>query len=407
MTRAEQRIIEHQAIRLQVIALQFEEAILQFKQTLKMHGPHVGLLCDFAGCYYEMGQFQDCWEIVEKIKEEFSNAEKQLSANSKYRTLLILGKFYEEMAEPQMAIDSYKDAINYTFTLENEKWIYANEIRILSYFGKTSDLHKKYLALTSMNNTADNLKIEILHGLMWAEWALFGHEHARQRWVHSQKQQSNEIDNRLLARDFTELSILSNAHREKDFLLATSLLATKSPLDYDKALLSLLAPEQDINIDEYNLSPMMKIRLVLLKLFLSKNINERNEHFKKYSFLIKNQSKSAQVLFRMLIASSEVKESLLIINKSDKTIDFADRSALKITNLQVKFLSSFVSKSDFTLEELSHELWQTNDIEHTYHRLRMLIYKLNDQLTHLLGFVPFEIKKEGVTAHSKLQVQLK
>ncbi|MGZ3768537.1 MAG: tetratricopeptide repeat protein [Bdellovibrio sp.] len=408
MSAALERTTRHKAIREMMMLSKYSEAISAFKETIETCGPHIGLLCDYASCYYEMGQFSECWEILKRIHEEYKIAEPLLSEDTKKRTLIMLAKFYEEAAEPSMALSFYSQALSYCKSLDDKKWIYINELRLLSFFSKSAGLHSKYLVVTEMKDIVDNLKVETLHGLMWAEWALFGYQQALNRWQLCLKENLNQIDKRLLARDFLEISISAGHVNDEEQIYARSLLADVSPLDYDTSLISILDRESGKNLDELALSSMMKLRLLILQIHSSQNISTKIELRRKYLFLTSALSPESRSLFERIEPSFNVSMPVMVtLNLSSKKLSLMNGDKVKITSLQQKFLSSLSGNSSRNIDELSQSLWQLDGSESTYHRLRMLIYKLNDSLHPLLGFIPFEIKKDGAFINPSLQIEIK
>lgn len=408
MNKTQERIVKHKTIREMMVLSNYSEAISAFKEALATCGPHVGLLCDYASCFYEMGRFFECWEIVKRIHEEYEISEPLLCGDSKRRTLIALAKFYEEAAEPSMALKLYTQALPHCNTLIDKKWVYINELRLLSFFSKYDDLNAKYLAVTEMKDIGENLKVETLHGLMWAEWALFGYQQARNRWRLCLNENLNEMDKRLLARDFLEISIYSGHTDEEEQLNARKLLADAPSLDYDKGLVSIIDGGTGKNLDELSLSIMMKLRLLILQIRLSQDSSRQIELKRKYIFLTGALSHESCNLFKRIEPSLNSSVPVVMtLNFSSKKIVLPSGSSMKITNLQQKFLSSFRGSSSCNLDDLSQSLWQISGSESTYHRLRMLVYKLNDGLQPLLGFIPFEIKKEGAFVNPGLQIELK
>lgn len=410
MSNTALRIQRHAAIRELVISSRFEQALIEFEKTIQLYGPHIGLLCDYAGCYYESGQYQECWILVQKIEEEYSNNREILSIDSQRRTLLFLGKLYEEMAEPALALQSYTQAESLEVSVEDHKWIFANQLRLYSYFNKKSLLQQKYETTLELNKSVANLQIESIHSLMWAEWSLFGYQQALNYWLTAQTLEMNVLDKRIFSRDFIEISILSNITNTLDQILAQEMLLQSNPQDYDFALISLLNfdCEKNLNLIPLSLSTMMRLKLLLLNFRLSKNKNEQIELRKKYLFLIEGRSKEAQEFFKGIdISIDSQMERFITVHVSDKTLHFENGEPIKMTRLQIQLLSSFISANKVNLDVLSKNLWQTEQTESIYHRLRMLIYKINDVLNPLLGFIPFEIKKEGVSAHSLLKIKVK
>lgn len=404
---AQLRKQKHSEIRKLIVEEKLSEALSEFKNVIHTLGTHIGLLCDYAGCFYEMGRFHECWEVVKTVEQEYNIAKWKLSEDSQRRTLFFLGKFYEEMAEPAIALNYFHQALNLCDTLDEKKWVFSNELRLLSYFQRKGDLQKKYLAITEMKSSSVSLKIETLHGLMWAEYILFGYEQATSRWKLSMELPMNKMDKRLINRDFIEICILSE-HMNCEYLKAAqSYLLQEVQLDYDKALIAILKNNIDFNIDELSLSVMMRVRLLLLQIKLSASEVRQSELRKKYFYLLEHLSKESQDLFKRInIRLCENSLFQLILHVADKKLIFSDKTSLKLTSMQVKFLTSIADKKSISLEQVSQKIWEMEDTLNTYHRLRMLVYKLNNSLLPFIGLTAFEVKKEGIFVHEQVSFKI-
>lgn len=394
MSRAQLRKARHVRAREMMVQGQLEEALGFFEGTINELGPHVGLLSDYAACFYELGRFEECWDAVDRLRNEFIKVIQLLSEDSKKRTLLSLGKFHEEMAEPVAALAYYDEALLLCSSLEEKKWIYANQLRLLAFYGRASDLQKKYRAVTELFDVEDNLKIEILHGLMWADWGLFGYEQAQQRWKSLQKLDLNNMDVRLMARDFLEISILAGRIDNEDCRRARGILLEGEPLDYDRALLVVLSSDDSEELDELRLSIMMKIRLTLFKLGLCSGFEQQMEYKRKYSYLIGSLSSEAQEAFRSIEPTTASRGRFTIfIDDALRQVSLTGTRSVRLTNLQMKFLVLFLQTRKLSLDEVALALWESDGDESMYHRLRMLVYKINELLRPVLGLNPFEVRK--------------
>lgn len=67
--------------------------------------------------------------------------------------------------------------------------------------------------------------------------------------------------------------------------------------------------------------------------------------------------------------------------------------SLAITSLQLKFLVVFREQNEHTLDAIALKLWGEKCSENIYHRIRMLAYKLNEELEAKTGLTPFEKKR--------------
>ena len=404
----------HQEIRASMVSGDLDQAILEFHEVITTYGSHVGLLCDLAGCYYESGRFQEFEQVVDLICKEYQDAEHSLSPDSKRRTATMLAKFFEERADVAGALQWLTKAQEFCETQDDKKWIAINELRLLSYFGLKKDLQKRYLTVLELYNKEDSLKIEVLHGLCWAEWALFGYTHAVQRWQELQKYEMNDLDKRLMARDFIEISLLAGASpTQVEFGQACAILSNADKIDYDKALLSQIEStrSQTSRVDsseQARLSLMMRIRLLILLARQESDGLRKIEYGKKFSFLVGHLSSASQELFGRIQPAVEGGKFILTLQVSNKKLICpTPEFEMKMTGLQMKLIKSISKNRTLSLDQISNELWGCDNSESIFHRLRMLIYKLNDQVYAELCIKLLEVKKEGISLHLNAQIEIK
>lgn len=389
----------------------YEKAIEEFKKIIDELGSHIGLLCDLAGCYYESGQFQQFQSSVIKIKSELYQNSHLISQLSQYRTHLCLSKYFEELAEPAMALDHLSKAIELTEDDEQKKKLQINELRILSFFGYKKDLQKKYLHVLEMYNSNQNMRIEILHGLMWTEWSLFGIDRAAGRFqdlisLHN-SQSLNRTDQRLICRDFLEISAYSQYLESTDAQRARHILEDLDQSEFDKSLLLLTNHSQPYSIYSEKLSEMMRLRLLIISFHLETERSKKLEIKKIYQFLTDHLSKDSKELFKNIEHLLQLREETKIILRTlSREIEFNGKIfGTKLTRLQIQFLLGVKTLPSLGIDKISQHLWQRDGDESTYHRLRMLIYKLNSVLESVVGQKPFEITKEKVSLVIDLKIE--
>lgn len=409
----QQRKIRHQEIRELMLTNKMDQALNGFHETIKTFGPHIGLLCDLAGFYYESDRFEECNDTVDLVCQEYQKAEAILSMASKHKTALMLAKFYEERAEIAEALKWLAKATQFCETQNDRKWVFVNELRLLSYFGLVNDLQKKYLVVLELVKTETSLVIETLHGLLWAEWALFGYHHAINRWNELQGCDLHRLDQRLIARDFIEISILSQPKADElSVLQAQGLLKGIDKTCYDQVLLfrleNIKTPSSLMDLDGSKLSLMMRLRLLILFCKQETDSLKKIEHLKKFSFLIGYLTPASQELFRRIQPTMDETKFILSLHAPAKKLKCQSPALdMKVTSLQLKLLKSFSEKNNLSLDQVAENLWGGDSSESIYHRLRMLIYKLNEQLYGQLGLKPFEITKNSISLNPNVQIEIR
>lgn len=386
---------------------QLVKAVSQAEETLQIEGPHVGLLCDKAACEYELGQFQNCEITFFQIEYEIKIAKDLISQNSARKTYVFLAKFAEEFGEYEKALNYLKAATDYSTTFEEKKWALLQELRILSYIGQYEGLSRKYLSLSDRHDSTANLDIETLHALMWIEWRIFGWAHAEARYAQLESLELNLIDQRLMVRDFIEISIISAQMNQAFVQKAVEKLKNLEQLDFDQALLAIVSGQilmSDAKPNS-NLSKMMKLRLILISLYLENNDLLKLELKRKFLFVLESVSKKSRELLAKLLNpfSSEEKQNFNL--STDKKMILVGERTIKLTNLQFRLLSLLAEKSELSLDDLSKKIWKVEADQNLYDRIRMLIYRTNDLLEAQVGFKLLEVTKHDVSLSFRAQIR--
>jgi len=362
-------------------------------------GPHVGLACDIAACQYELGLFQASMNTSLQIKKAYFENHDLLSTESKYRTALFLAKLFEEQAEITEALTFLQEAQKYISDRSDLSFVGVQELRILSYLGISKDLSSKYASVSGFIKNENDLKIEVHHGLMWAEWSLFGFKHSLQRWELLKKAELNSLDRRLVARDFLEICLLSGVPDNTAAQEAANILSQSELLSFDRFLLDLFNKKEKSGeyLDCFDLSAMQRLRILLIEMKMEKDEIQIVELNKKYLFLLQGLSKASKNLLAALVGDfSKNQKITLTLSEDRRALRVADKP-VEITKIQGKLIASFVEIKKISLEDVAHFIWEEDLNDSHYDRLRMIVYKLNKQLQEVTGISNcIEIGKNGL-----------
>ncbi len=383
---------------------QLPEALEFAKQTVEKFGPHIGLLCDIAACQYELGEYQACAATAKFIEKEFQRVSHYLSASSSRKTNVFLSKLFEEFGEIHEALGLLKTATEFAVLAEENKIIQSQELRILSYFGQKKELTKKYLLLTESIVDDQNLQIEIFHGLLWAEYSLFGFSHALQRWNRLKGMDVNMMDRRLMASDFLEICLLAGQKDHSSALEAAEVLQVSNPFPYDLFLIKLQNGSLDalnpLGSDEF--PTMTKFRILSLQMAYVQDPSHVWELRRKFLFLAEGLGEASNKIVLTLLPP--IKDDKKILRLSERLAEF-DSTSIKLTQFQYRLLNAFREKTSLTLEEAGKILWDEIWDEGHYHRLRMLTYKINDLFQLNLGAALLDIRKSGIVLHHSIKIE--
>lgn len=405
--RAQQRQMAHEEIKSLMKKGQLEEALTSGQNVVASLGPHVGLLCDIAACQYEMARFESCKTTVVEISKNFRDAYYLLSESSKRRTSLFLAKLLEEQGDVAECLNQLNQSI---FSVQNEnevKIIQSQELRILSFLGQKSNLAKKYQLLTEKIGKDESLQVEILHGLLWAEWSLFGFGHAVKRWQSLKEINLNPIDKRLIARDFLEICLFDDNSDPRLEAETCEWLKTSELLPYDQILIEFRtqwATKVDLT-DGFSF--MMKVRILLLQIKYAANADAALELRKKFYFLLECLSKESAEMMRLLLPPAPSDQKIILnLEPKQNYIEYHGKFK-RLTGLQSKLFEAFMQQKSLPLEDVVRVLWNEDWTTAHYHRIRMLVYKLNTSLQIDLGISVFQTKKAGVSLNQSIEIKLK
>ncbi|RYZ79808.1 MAG: hypothetical protein EOP06_26505, partial [Proteobacteria bacterium] len=173
----------HLAGRDHLLAGELDQALGLFQKAIKLHGAHVGPICDIATVYYlqgDMGRFE---ATLKYLSAELDKAEPGLSHGSMIQTLLIHGKFQEENACVAEAILTYQRALKLVdiTNIDLEKKIKLQLLRVCAFAGyELTELSALYSDALSLNQNNYDLAIEQGHALLLAEIEMFGLDYAEE-----------------------------------------------------------------------------------------------------------------------------------------------------------------------------------------------------------------------------------
>jgi tetratricopeptide (TPR) repeat protein len=419
-SRVANRMRAHAQVKELFLAGRLREAIENANSAIGSFGSHVGLLCDLAACHYELGQYRFCWTVLDRIEGEFAECEALLSTESAWRTLLMMAKLHEERGFLARALECLKKAQDRCEESDALKFLQIQELRILSFHkGSQKELSARYAFVTERMGESENLRLELLHGLMWTENSLFGFEHARLRFERALSLGLSPMERRLWAREFLEICLREEAPREAvnhaihelQTAMEEADESDLSELDYDRLLLRLAKQEtygvSAAEIFEVSLSPMMTIRILLLCLRTARTSAEKMELHKRLEFLCSSMDSFTREAVQSITPPLQI-DRLLEIHLYSSVKDRRARieqEEFRLTKMQLAFLQCFEADQELTLEELAHRLWKEEWSESLYHRLRMLVYKLNEDLRLSLAQTLFEIGKSGVQMNAGVRIR--
>lgn len=391
--KTEQRIKAHFWGKILFHQEKFEQASYVFRKAIDDFGEHVGLLSDLLCCHYVSGDYFSWSKNVDRLAEELEKASAKLSTDSLIRTMLLLAKSREEQGLVADALQIYEEMLKKTSEDDFLPLVLAQLVRIKSFWGIKKDLPDNYNKLILINEKffLNHTNVEVQHALILAEMELFGVEEGSSRLGNLLTDENNlcDADKRLLIYDYLECNLrLKGVIPEfvseyasqitfrddfEDIIHRLTFDGTKSISRGELSELSSKVP------------PTCFIR-VMIYLGELNNI----EIQRKLLFLLDSlEHKSRKVWtqrFRSLIESSDTRNKLATYDSNSKIITFGDQ-VLNLSRKKMMWgvLEHLLDKGECPIEEFVEKIWQVSYNPSYYHRLRVLVKRLNDLLKRPIG----------------------
>ncbi len=107
----EERLLSHLYAKIAIQRGAETHGLKTLIEVSKKYDPHIGVLIDICECYYLKGDVFN-WRIwSHNLDTEFQVARKSLSAESRLRAVLSLGKYFENDARINRAIELYRSEL--------------------------------------------------------------------------------------------------------------------------------------------------------------------------------------------------------------------------------------------------------------------------------------------------------
>jgi hypothetical protein len=206
---AEQRMRAHLEAKWLLNSGRRVEARKRIEDAIAQWGPHVGLLADACVCRYLEGEHLEWRHLLTRLEGEFRAHSHELKALHRFKTSLVIGKFFEEDGSIASALRIYRETqegLDILSTPEPYFLILAQRVRLNAQFDLREDSSKLYQELCAVELRHPRLyaRIEIQHALALAESSWTGAHSALARALALEKHGLNEWDQRLVHFDLLE-----------------------------------------------------------------------------------------------------------------------------------------------------------------------------------------------------------
>jgi tetratricopeptide (TPR) repeat protein len=379
---------------------QFTEAIEIFSEAKTIYGSHVGLLSDLSAAYYVKGDMQAAQRIRRELEDEYLAAEPLLSEESKVQTLIYLSKMREEDGEIAGALKALETALEFCGDDKQLRIRVATQlVRMTAMFEMRTELAQYYRDLIFYSGENQHFNIEIEHALMLAEDQLVGLSQATFRFNKLKEMNLNIQDLRLVFFDYAE--IVLRRGQWNDELSVDSLRFDSKDLDgFEKAMqlfgLSLMAriSIQDLDRLSKQLSFMGYLRVAGINISRTQDEEEKRSMRLQILLLLEStDSVSKQLLLKrwnsikaFAPGISAPEAITLELLESSKEISFKSLSYSFARKENAWTLLLLLKQSaQLDLETIAHKIGIAEYDENAFHRLRMIVTRLNKDLAQITG----------------------
>lgn len=387
-----ERLAAHHQMRSLMKQGLFIEALTLGKEALHNFGAHVLLRADLASCQYMVGDYQGYSRTTLDLHSDLSKLTNRLRPESLVGCSLALGKLLEELGRVYQAQKIYQTALTADFHGDQMEMLKAQYLRLHCLFPSTQESAEAYLICEQMRNASATLSFEIQLALFHADMYFLGLPSVGKK-VENFLHHTNEplYTQRLVVFDY----LFECLRLEKIFLFQDQFLGK---FDYwqcdsfEKALWDLyLQSKKESAIGEITLdrtgemSPMSALRYLILvnKVFKASDLGYLA--FKKMRLVLQTiEPKSRALLVKTWSTPVSEAQTLRLDLAASSIHSEHEVLALDESPTTLRLLEILSKQASLPVEEAIFELYQTDFDENSFHRLRMLIQRINKKMFAIL-----------------------
>lgn len=414
----QKRILLHFTGMAHVYTGALNKAKLIFIKALQDEGNYIGILNDLACVYYQLGEIDQWRSTYTQISRELTQCEALLSVNTRTSTSLILAKFLEEEGQVAKALERYESSYRDALTLKGQSELYlqclAQILRLKALYRNGTNLGSLYTELISLRpqSITRDLHFEVQHGLMLAEMALVGVEHA---WVRVESclkdPHVSPQDKRLIFFDFVEELVVCGLPLPAD--LASHVPDMTDADCFEEEVHRLVFAEQGkrqlLSLTQLaaELSWACYLRLLILYLSVEKSPEKAEELKNKINLILGALDPESRPFWlnrmRPYLASTDLVIQFSMQSRKvayqNKQLDLSRKRGM------LMILEALSQSSTLSVDSVITRIWNSSYSPEYYHRLRMTIHRLN-QLLFELTAIPKIVEINAETVSVKPSVQL-
>ncbi len=389
----------------------FKNAQVILFKAHEEYGSHVGLLSDLAGCYYQNMQFDLFEKTVANLHVEFNQVKSILSEQNSIRTMIYLGKAFEELGQLSVSLSYYKQAYEASKGQHIKLFKKASVqlLRLYSYLNLKNDLSAFYK--NSLQNLGDtqHLAAELEHGFMLAELNLFSFDYAKSRLLEILKNTNyHSFDKQLAYFDFLEESLFSNKPSNLNDVEITFPLDALLP--FEKAMLKLyLQPNYVYSTSEIiELQKQMPlahiIRIIAVNLKRVADASFKTAMQKHLLILLEGLDSESKQLFLKKF-KIQLDENVLKLSFVNTQLCFENNVILTKNKMINKVIPLFLENNVVETEIFIKVVFDLDYDEYSFERTGIALLRLNKEFSKEIGLPKtFVITKAEVSLAKNIKI---
>lgn len=387
-TLAEKRFAAHFNAKKNLINGELELSLNQLKDAVNEFGPHVGILSDIVAIAYLLNDLHQINHFTEKLEKELLESKLKLASESLVRSFIFLGKIKEFNGEVYNALELYQEAFEHAESNHLFLKAAAQIIRLKSFLGKHNEVSELYSAITLRKLTLDDNDFELNHSALLVELRLFGMSAFTSRMNKIIDENLPEYDKRQMVCHYLEELIWQDEKSDANFLNKIKNVLQFDDLNtYEYLVLSQFI-ELPVTELQSCLSPLDELKRLILQIKLTKNTKERDSYKKMFFFQLQTLSKESRMMLeKKWIKHLENKQATIHVSLSKNEIYFENKIIEKVNTKQLlKLITYFENKKVVSTDDIATELFESDNYnENEYHRLRMIVSRLNKSVRESTG----------------------
>lgn len=388
------RFRAHYVAKKHLIAGDLQKSFSVILTALNDYGPHVCLLADAVGVAYLLNDIRQMNNYFQTLLSELAKAKKELSELTLIQVKIFIGKIYELRGEIYEAEKYYQEAFEASSKTKYFVSSGAQLVRIKSFLNKADEVSELYNLLTLKRNDFNESDIELGHAILLMETRIFGSEVAGNRVNRIIEGHLPAYDKKQMICHFLEEIFWNNESLQESFLVKISKLNIFNELNnYERAVFSTFFKEVDKTTFDTDNSILDEMKYLAILIKKECDSPKKETYKKKLVFILKGLSKESRILlenkWQDLIFTKQ--PLVVIVDTVKEEVQIANVILNKAKSKQLfKILINFKNSKNIESERVAFDLFEiSNYDESSYHRLRMVISRLNQELKVSCGIAKF------------------